>query len=156
MGEINNPNQIVLVTSRYNKKDNIIALTWWAKTSFQPNLYLISVAKTRYSYELIKKSKCFVINFMPYELKDKILFCGTKSGRDLDKFKDTVLNKLESEKINCSVIREALAYLECKVVNEIETGDHMVFIGEVVNAKLNKQGKRAFQLDRSEFTTTVD
>lgn len=154
MGRISNPNQVVLVSSRYKGKDNLIAMTWWTKTSFQPNLYLISVDKKRHSHELIKKSKCFVINFMPYELSKEVLYCGSKSGRDVDKFKETKLTKQEAEKIDCCRIKEALAFVECKVIKEVDSGDHTVFIGEVVNAKFKKKGKRVLQLDRSKFTTT--
>lgn len=156
MGQINNPTQIVLITSRYKDKDNVMAMTWWTKTSFQPNLYIISVAKIRYSYELIRKSKCFVINFMPYEFKDKILICGKKSGKDFDKFKECGFHKIEAEKINCPIIKEAIAYLECKIVKKIDSGDHTLFLGEVVNSKLIRQAKRAFQLDKDVFTTTID
>lgn len=154
---INNPNQIVLITSRYKNKDNIIAVTWWTKISFKPeHLYLISIGKSRFSYYLIKKGKCFVINFMPYELSNKILFCGTKSGRNINKFKECKFNQIGAKKINCPIIREALAYLECKVVKEISSGDHTLFIGKVLNEKTIKKGKRAFQLENNKFTTTVD
>ena len=156
MGKINNPNQIVLVTSRYGNKDNIMAMTWWTKTSFQPNLYIISVDKSRYSHDLIKKGKCFVINFMPFKLKDRVLFCGTKSGRDVDKFKETGLTKIEAEKINCPVIKESVAYLECKIIKQVPTGEHTIFVGEVVNAKFKKKAKRLFQLQGNKFTTTID
>jgi len=154
MGKFNNPTQIILVSSRYKNKDNIMAVTWWTKISFQPNLYLISIGKSRFSRYLIKKSKCFVINFMPYKSKEKILFCGTRSGKNIDKFKESHLHKLEGEKINCPVIKESLAFLECKLKKSIETGDHTLFIGEVVNAKFKKSGKRAFQLSKKKFTTT--
>jgi len=133
-----------------------MAATWWTKVSFQPNLYLICIDKKRYSHDLIKKSKCFVINFMPFELKDKILFCGKASGRNTDKFKETGFEKQEAEKINCPVIKECLAYLECRVAKRVPAGDHTIFLGEVMNAKFKRKGKRAFQLDKDKFTTTVE
>jgi len=154
MGKINNPNQIVLVTSRYKGKDNIITMTWWTKTSFQPNLYLISVGHIRHSHEMISKSKCFVINFMPFELSKEILYCGKSSGKGVDKFKETGLHKEEAEKIDCCRIKEALAFVECRVIDSFVTGDHTVFIGKVVNADFKKEGKRPFQLDRDVFVTT--
>lgn len=156
MGKINSPNQVVLVTSRYKGKDNIIALTWHTRTSFQPYLFLISVDKTRFSYGLIKKSKCFVVNFMPYELSEKVAYCGCCSGRSVDKFEESGLTKEEAEKVNCCRIKEALAYFECGVVNEVETGDHVVFVGKVLKSELKKEGKRPFQTEGNNFTTTVD
>jgi flavin reductase (DIM6/NTAB) family NADH-FMN oxidoreductase RutF len=156
MGRISNPNQIVLVTSRYKDKDNVMAVTWWTKVSFEPNLYLICIDKRRYSHKLIDKGKSFVINFMPFELKEKILFCGKNSGRDIDKFKEAGLEKSEAEKINCPVIKECLSYVECKVIKKISAGDHTIFLGKVLNAKFKKKGKRAFQLDKDKFTTTIE
>lgn len=156
MGRISNPKQVVLVTSRYKGKDNVMAVTWWTKVSFKPNLYLICIGKTRYSHDLIRKGKCFVINFMPFELKDKILFCGKNSGKDVDKFKETGLTKQKAEKINCPIIKESLAYLECKVAKRVSAGDHTIFVGKVVNAKFKKKGKKPFQLDGDRFTTTVE
>jgi len=164
MASLNHPTQVVLVTSRATTKimgkeqvkDDIIAIAWHMPTSFDPELYSISVGKTRFSCELIKHSKVFVVNFMPYTLKEKALFCGTHTGRHMDKFEETGLTREESEKIDCPIIKEALAYLECEVVNEFETGDHVIFVGKVINSKLNKTGKRLFQKDHYKFTTTVN
>lgn len=152
MGKINNPNQIVLVTSRYKDKDNVLAMTWHTKASFQPNLYIICVDKSRFSYHLIKKGKCFCINYMPYSLKNKIIYCGTNSGKNIDKFKEAKLEKEECEKINCPRLKNSLAFVECRVVKSIEAGDHIVFIGHVENAKFKKEGKRPFQLEGTKFT----
>lgn len=163
MASLNHPTQVVLVTSRATAnimgkeqtKDNIITIAWHMPTSIDPGLYAISVGKTRFSCELIKQSKVFVINFMPYKLKEKALFCGTHTGRHMDKFEETGLTKEESEKIECPAIKEALAYIECEVVDEFETGDHIIFVGKIINSKLKKKGKRLFQKDHYTFTTTV-
>lgn len=155
MGKINNPVQVVLTSSRCKDKDNLIAMAWWTKVSHKPNLYAISVGKTRFSHDLIKKGKCFTINFMPSKLKNKILFCGKNSGKELDKFEKTGLTKIESKKINCFVLKESLAYAECNVIKSIPAGDHTIFVGEVVNEKVKKKGKRPFQIEGTKFTTTT-
>lgn len=161
MPEIHHPRQVILVTSRAKMnvlgkeviKDDIITLAWHMPTSFDPDLYAISVGKTRYSYKLINKSKVFCVNFIPYELKDQALFCGRHRGEHTDKFK--MLGKDECEKIDCPRIKEALAYLECEVINEIETGDHVIFVSQVLNQQIKKKGKRLFQ-SANGFTTTED
>ena len=139
MSDVTDPRQVVLVSCRANikdrftgeenQKDNIITVAWHMPTSFKPELYTISVGKTRLGCEMIGKSRCFVVNFMPFSLKEKVLFCGTHSGEKIDKFKEAGLTKEESEKIDCPRIKEACAFMECEVVNEIETGDHVIFIG---------------------------
>lgn len=153
ISEIANPLQVVLVTSRYKEKDNILTLAWHMPVSFDPPLYAISAGKTRFSTSLIQKSKCFVVNFVPFELKDKVLFCGTNSGKNMDKFKESNLLKEKSEKIDCPRIKEASGFLECKVINEIDAGDHIIFIAEVVNSGLKKKTGRIYHLQGGDFAT---
>lgn len=151
---LTNPLQTILVTCRHKGKDNIITMDWHTPLSFNPMIYAISVGKTRYSLELIKNSKVFVVNFMSKKFEKEILFCGRNSGRNCDKFAQTGLTKEESEKIDCPRIREALGFLECKVLQLIEVGDHVLFIAEVINSGLKKHGKRLFHLHEDQFTTT--
>jgi len=157
------PIQTVIVSSRADlsifgkqlTKDNLITVAWHMPISFGPPLYAISIGKTRFSLELIRKSKVFVVNFMPYYLREKLLVCGTKSGRLLDKFHETGLGKEEASSIDCCKVVEAVAQLECEVVQEIEAGDHVIFVGKVLRAiEKNTSEKRPFQQGK-EFTTTV-
>jgi len=98
----------------------------------------------------------FVINYIPYEMKNAVIICSTRSGRNIDKFKEAKLEKEEAEKINCCRLKDALAFVECKVVNEAEAGYHIIFIGKVVSIRFKKKGKRLFQLEKLEFTTTKE
>jgi flavin reductase (DIM6/NTAB) family NADH-FMN oxidoreductase RutF len=113
--------------------------------SFNPKLYAIAVGKTRFSCEMIKKSKAFVVNFIPFELKKEVLVCGTKSGMHVDKFKEAKLTKEEASSVDCPMIKEALGYMECEVVDEIEAGDHIIFIGKILNSDVKKEGERLMQ-----------
>ena len=146
ISEIANPRQIILVTSRWQNKDDIITLAWHMPLSFGPMMYGISIGKKRFSLELIRNSKIFVVNFISKEFKEDVLFCGEVSGREVDKFKETRFEKEEAETINCPRIKQALGYLECEVVDEIETGDHILFIGKVKKAELKKHGVRLFHI----------
>lgn len=153
---LTNPRQTVLITSRYKNRDNVMTLDWHTPLSFEPMLYAIAVAKARFTCQLIQKSKVFVVNFMSRRDEKAVLYCGRHSGRDKDKFLKAGLEKEEAEKISCPRIKNALGFLECKVVNQVETGDHILFIGEVVNFKLRRYGKRLFHLWKDRFTTTCD
>ena len=163
MSEITDPIQVVLVTSREEMdimgkkkvKDNIITLAWHMPVSFNPNLYAIAIGKTRFSCDIIKKSKAFIVNFIPFELKESAMICGTKSGMHFDKFKESGLGKEEGKNVDCPRIKEALAYIECGVVNEVDAGDHIIFIGNVLNSEFKKSGKRLLQMSR-DFTTSVN
>jgi len=153
---LTNPRQTILLSCRWQGKDNIMTLDWHTPLSFEPMMYAVAIGKTRFSAEMVRKSGVFAVNFMPAEFEKEILFCGTKTGKNIDKFKETGLEKEEAETIDCPRIRQALAYMECKVEKEIEVGDHILFIAKVTKAELKKRGKRLFHLFEDKFTTTVD
>lgn len=151
-----NPRQVILVTCRHGKTDNIFTLDWHSPLSFDPKLYAIAVGKTRFSHELISKSKVFAVNFMDKKYEKEIYYCGSHSGRTVDKFKETGFTKEESEKIDCPRIKECLAFFECQVIKSIETGDHTLFIAKIVNEGYKRHGKRLFHIHTNKFTTTKD
>ncbi len=153
---VTNPKQTILLTCRAQDKDNIITLDWHTILSFEPMMYAVSIGKTRFSFNLIKSSKVFVVNFMSKNFEKEVLFCGQNSGKTLDKFKETGLEKEEAETIDCPKIKQALGYLECKVEKEIEVGDHVLFIAKVSRAEIKENGKRLFHLLGDKFTTTID
>lgn len=158
------PRQVILVTSSEKiiqfgkevKKDNIMTLSWHMPVSHNPKMYAIAVSKKRFSYNLIKKSKSFCVNFMPYSLSEEVLFIGKNSGDHIDKFEKTGLHKEECEAIEGVRIREALSYFECELVEEIKAGDHVIFVGRVVGTFNNRNDKRPYQVDGDKFTTTLD
>ncbi|RLE44960.1 flavin reductase family protein [Candidatus Woesearchaeota archaeon] len=149
------PRQVVLVTIRAfvngREIDNIIPVAWHSPLSFDPEMYGIVIGKARYSCELIRKAGSFVVNFISAEYKDDVLFCGTHSGRDVDKFAETRFEKENAEAIDCSRIKQALGFLECEVVNEVDVGDHVLFVGKVVNECFKAEGKRLFHLGGDKF-----
>lgn len=151
---IYNPRQVILVSSRYKDKDNVMTLAWHSPASFAPELYTIFVGKQRFSYDMIKQSKCFCVNFISKDDKELALIAGRKSGRDVDKFEE--IEKEECEKIDCPRVKNAVAFMECELVDEIEIGDHVVFVGKVVNKKELRKGGRLFQMEGDTFTTTKD
>lgn len=127
------PLPVVLVTSMSKEgKPDIIPLAWSMPVSFKPPLVAIGVAGKRFSHELIEGSGEFVVNIPPHKLLDQVLFCGSTSGRSVDKFKETDLMPLPSKKVRPPRIKECVAHLECKLVEKFQPGDHTVFVGEVV------------------------
>jgi len=153
---LTNPRQTILLTSRAGNKDNVMTLDWHTPLSFEPMKYAVSIAKVRYSLELIRSSKVFVVNFMSYQFEKEVLYCGRHSGKYIDKFKETSLEREEAETINCPRIKQALGYLECQVQEELEAGDHILFVARVSKAELREKGKRLFHLFADKFTTTEE
>ncbi len=153
---LTNPRQTILLTSRAGNKDNVMTLDWHTPLSFEPMMYAVSIAKARYSLELVRSSKVFVVNFMSCQFEKEVLYCGRHSGKYIDKFKETSLEREEAETINCPRIKQALGYLECQVQEELEVGDHILFVARVSKAELREKGKRLFHLFADKFTTTEE
>jgi flavin reductase (DIM6/NTAB) family NADH-FMN oxidoreductase RutF len=133
------PRHTVLVTSvDEDGKPNIITLAWSMVTSFTPPMVAISVAPARYSHDLIKNGGEFVVNVPTMEIVGKTLFCGRNSGKAFDKFAASGLTPLPSKHVSPPWIKECVAHLECRVVNEVSTGDHTIFVGEVLGAGVDE------------------
>lgn len=130
------PKLVALATTRSpsTRKPNIITLGWWMRTSHRPPMLAISVAHSRYSYELLVKTGEFVLVLPPEEWLDAVLFCGRKSGRNVDKFAETGLREQKAEKVSAPLIKGAIAQFECVVRSIVPAGDHSIFVGEVLAA----------------------
>jgi flavin reductase (DIM6/NTAB) family NADH-FMN oxidoreductase RutF len=124
---------IIVTCNDENGQTNPITIAWHSPISKNPPLYSISVAPSRYSHNLIEKSKEFVINFIPFSLVEKVHFCGSYSGRKIDKINQSGLTLDDSEKVKTKYIKECFAHFECKLHNMIVLGDHTLFVGEIVN-----------------------
>jgi flavin reductase (DIM6/NTAB) family NADH-FMN oxidoreductase RutF len=150
------PSRVVLVTSAGKSgKPNIMTVAWTAILSMNPFMVGIAVSPKRHSHKLISESKEFVVNLPAFELEKQMEFCGTKSGRDIDKFKETGLTPAKSEKVKAPRIAECYAWLECKLVNSIETGDHTFFVGEVVASGEREKGGRGFIYDNGQKVAEI-
>jgi len=144
------PRHTVLVTC-VNKagKANIITLAWSMPTSIDPPMVVISIAPKRLSHRMIKKTGEFVINVPTMKIVKQTLFCGRISGIKCDKFKGAPLTSAPAKKVRSPTIKECVAHLECKLVQTIPTGDHTLFVGEVVAAYVNRGVfKKTFNVKR--------
>jgi flavin reductase (DIM6/NTAB) family NADH-FMN oxidoreductase RutF len=127
----------VLVTCN----DNIITVTLIHIFSFSPPLLGIGIKPERYSYGLIKQAKEFVVNIPSKDLLTQTKFCGAKSGKDLNKFEASGLTRENSLSVKSVSIKECLANIECKVIQECVTGDRTWFVGEIVNGRISRDFK---------------
>lgn len=126
------PLPVVMVSSqRENEKPNIITVAWAGTICSDPAMVSISVRPERYSYEIIKETKEFVINLVTEDLVYATDYCGVKSGRYIDKFKEMNLTPVASTKIKAPGIAESPVNLECRVEQIIELGSHHMFIAKI-------------------------
>ena len=125
---------VALVTSSFGGKQDITPIAWNVPLSHNPMLVGISVANKHFSNQLIDKSGEYVINVPDASLASKVSYCGSVSGRDVDKFKKSGLNQTAPKAVSVPLITECFAHIECKVVQKLKVGDHTFFVGEVLAA----------------------
>lgn len=132
--------------------DNIITVAWTGTICTNPPMVYISVRSSRYSYEMLKKTGEFVINLTTEELAFATDYCGVRSGRDVDKFKEAHLTKEPAQFVKAPMIKESPVSIECRVTEVKELGSHHMFLAEVlaVHAQqeyIDKNNK--FQLNKA-------
>ena len=126
---------------------NIITVAWTGTVCTNPAMVYISVRPQRYSYQMIKESGEFVINLTTETLAYATDYCGVKSGRDVDKWRDTGLHQGKAETLKYApIIEESPVNIECKVTEVRELGSHHMFLAEVTavhadEAYMNEQNK---------------
>ena len=127
------PIPAVMVTSGDMEKSNIMTVAWTGILNTNPATVYISVRPERYSYELIKNSKEFVINLTTEDLVFATDWCGVRSGKDYDKFKEMHLTKEKANHVKCPIIKESPVAIECKVIDIKEYGSHNTFVAQVLS-----------------------
>ncbi|WP_310602832.1 flavin reductase family protein [Anaerosporobacter sp.] len=141
------PLPVVMVSCESEEeKPNIITVAWAGTVCTNPPMVSISVRPERHSYAMIEKSKEFVINLTTKDLVKATDYCGVRSGRDVDKFKEMGLTLQESSKIKVRGIKESPVNIECKVREIIKLGSHDMFLADVMaiqidSSLLNEKGK---------------
>ena len=118
---------------------NIITIAWTGTINSDPAMTYISVRPERHSYEMIKQSGEFVINLTTKDLVKACDFCGVKSGRDLDKFKECGLTAQRATKVKVPLIAESPVNIECVVKDIIPLGSHHMFLAQVVAVNVSSK-----------------
>ncbi len=126
------PCPVALVSVGDGTKANIITISWTANLSSRPPRIGISVVPKRHSYDLLQRFGNFVINIPSADQMDAVMICGTKSGKNINKFEATGFTPISSTKISSPMISECPLNIECKTWKVIEVGSHHLFIGDVV------------------------
>jgi flavin reductase (DIM6/NTAB) family NADH-FMN oxidoreductase RutF len=126
----------VLASCRHEGRSNLITLAWATPVSISPPMIAIAVAPARFSHDLIADSGEFVVNVPGSALLGAVWICGTRSGRDCDKFLKAGLTEAPGRIVAAPLVAECFGHAECRVVDAPKAGDHTVFVGEVVAASV--------------------
>jgi len=162
------PLVVTLVSSiGKNKKPNIMVVTYVTGVNEEPPMFGVAIRPQKHSNSLIKFSKGFVINIPTLKLIREIDYCGTHTGRSVQKFDKLKLTAVKASKVKAPLIRECPINIECKLKRTVKLPSHDFFIGEAValhvDKKLvaNRKNKYGVLLPKSDqldflFTTFLD
>jgi flavin reductase (DIM6/NTAB) family NADH-FMN oxidoreductase RutF len=139
---------VYVVTTRLGEKVNGMTAAWVAQVSLNPLLVMVSIAPSRYSHTLIKESGIFAINVLTGEQVELAKRFGYKSGRKIDKFAG--LDYLAAGS-GAPVLPQAYAYLDLRLVHTYTAGDHTLFVGEVMEAKILHPQSHPLIFKKSDF-----
>ena len=148
------PLPAVMVSCGDQEKANIITVAWTGTICTNPPMTYISLRPSRYSYPIIKETGYFVINLTTSKLARIADYCGVRSGKDRDKFKEMGLTTIYETETSCPMIGESPVNIVCQVKEIKELGSHHMFIADILNvyvdeAYIDNEGK--FHLNKTEL-----
>jgi flavin reductase (DIM6/NTAB) family NADH-FMN oxidoreductase RutF len=126
------PKVAVIVTASARGRDDAMTAAWHSSISFRPPIYGVAVTSKRFTYQLIKESQEFGINFIPSEKASLAAAIGGTSGQQMDKFERFSVKKEKPLKTTAPILQDAYAAYECKLVDSKPYGDHIWIVGEIV------------------------
>lgn len=148
------PIPAVMVTCGTIKKSNIITVAWTGILNTNPAMCYISVRPERYSHDIIKEKGEFVINLTTKQLAYATDWCGVKSGKNVDKFKEMKLTKEKANFVKAPLIKESPVSVECKVKEIVPLGSHDMFVAEVLSIDVDEKyidEKGAFDISKCDL-----
>ena len=144
---------VMVSTADKHGNSNILTIAWTGTVCTNPPMAYISVRPERYSYHMIKESGEFVINLTTRRLAHAADYCGVRSGRDVDKWKECGLTRGTASSLEYApVIEEAPVHIECKVKEIRELGSHHMFLAEVTAVQADESymdAKGKFDLNKT-------
>jgi flavin reductase (DIM6/NTAB) family NADH-FMN oxidoreductase RutF len=119
------------------KKPNIITISWIGIVNSEPPMLSISIRQNRHSYSMVKNSGDFVVNLTFDRNLKEVDYCGTKSGKNHDKFAEMNLTPMKASIVTAPLIKECPINHECVVKQSHLLGSHEIFIAEIVKTHID-------------------
>lgn len=142
----------VLVSCGSLEHPNLLTIAWTGIVNTIPPKTYISVRPERYSYGLIRESGEFVLNLPTAKLVRAVDYCGVKSGKEVDKWKEMQLTAVPASRVSCPLLAESPLSLECRVTDVIPMGTHEMFLADIVATDVEEcllDEKGALHLERA-------
>lgn len=118
---------------------NLFTVAWTGTVCSDPPMVSISVRPERYSYHMIEETGEFVVNLTTKSLAYATDYCGVRSGRDTDKWREMKLTPLKGEHVRAPMVAESPVNLECRVMQRLELGTHTMFLAKVLAVHVDER-----------------
>ncbi|MCD7744415.1 MAG: flavin reductase family protein [Lachnospiraceae bacterium] len=128
---------VMVSCARPDERPNIITVAWAGTICSNPAMLSISVKPERYSYDIIRSTGEFVVNLTTKKLARATDYCGVRSGRDVDKFREMHLTAIPASFVSAPLIEESPVNIECRVKQILELGSHHMFVSEVLGVDVD-------------------
>ena len=133
---------VYIIGVKYGKKINGMTAAWVSQVSSQPPMVSVAIGKTHYTSELISKAKSFSVNIPSPNQMELARKCGFISGKNQDKLQE---EEIISQSTGSPILSECATYLDCTLFHQFEVGDHVLFVGTVVEANTKNQSVLIFR-----------
>lgn len=130
---------VLISCQRENEKPNIFTVAWTGTICTNPAMVYISVRPERHSYAIIEETKEFVINLTTESMTKAVDFCGVRSGKTVDKFKETGLTAIPAQTVSAPLVAQSPVNIECRLEKIIPLGSHHMFIAKVLGVNVDKK-----------------
>jgi len=145
------PMPVAVISVGVGDNANLITLAYVGNVCLSPPIVVISIQPKRHSYKLIEKHGEFVINYPTVDQLRETDYIGTRSGRNINKWKELKLTKEKALIVQVPMVKEFPWNMECKVINRIKLGSHVCYFGEVVATHSDSKYLKDDNLDPEQF-----
>lgn len=140
---------VLVVTKSKEEKIDITPIGWAMLGSSNPRTWAVGIAKKHFSHKAILETKEFTVCLPNFSQKKDVLYCGFHSAWDVDKLSKTNFKILPAIKVQTPLLDKSLACFECKLIDQMETSDHTIFLGEIVAAHVSGKNDGLINLGHS-------
>jgi flavin reductase (DIM6/NTAB) family NADH-FMN oxidoreductase RutF len=130
---------VVLVTTRWHGVDNVMPVAWNMPLSHEPPLLGIAVHPSRHTYDMIRFSEQFALNFPGRLLMNHVQYLGIVSGREVQKIDVARLPTFKAQRVDVPLLEGCVAWVECTVEDILRLGDHHLFVGKVLAVQVERE-----------------
>jgi len=128
------------ISSKGNEYDNMNIITYASAVSMKPKRFICAVYKNTKTLENVRSNGQFVLQILSDNQYALVRLLGKQTGNKINKIERLRKRNLISEWNGFSILKEALAVMEMKIINEIDGGDHVCFLCDVVSYKNLNEG----------------